>query len=503
MMKKNLKWVWIGIGIILFIAGLSNWASRGGFMFSRGRASVPAGWKTSQDPMGFSVAAPEGWMVRSDSKSGRVKIQGSAGESIVIWPVFISAADGGGGILNPGGVATLARRLAVKVRPDVSWSPPQPAGPTAVRLMSSSGDQAIVSIFTWTPSQRGIVGYSYTIEASAAHYSSLEETFTNILASFRITGAENEQNPKAAINYVRWNDPRENAFSLEVPTGWQISGGMLRFASTDIRWSVKAVSNDGGINIRFGDTDIPTFSKPTPISSMSGLTEGSWYSPGYGVKMMISRYLTGKAFATQYVRTKVARSCPGLSITESRDITEAARTQSHISDITAGDVYFTCRGNAGILTGHYIAVTQQFKTSPGLWSMSLLLGNVAAPENVSQAESVMNHMFTTLQENPEWHLMQSKINGDTARIVHKTDQELTKIQADGFWGNQAIKDGMSRPRSNAMLGLEDVEDTVTGQHFRVESGSNYYHINHQGTIVGTDTDTSPGTDFRKLVPWHQ
>ena len=187
MVKKNLKWVWIGIGIILLIAGISNWASRGGLVFSHGRASAPAGWKTVHDPMGFSVAAPEGWVVRSDRKSGRVKIQGSAGESVVIWPVFISAVDGGGGMLNPKGLATLARRLAVKVRSDTSWSTPQPAGPAAVRLMGSSGgDQSLVSIFTWTPSQRGIVGYSYTIEAPAAQYSSLEETFTNILASFRL-----------------------------------------------------------------------------------------------------------------------------------------------------------------------------------------------------------------------------------------------------------------------------------------------------------------------------
>jgi hypothetical protein len=60
-------------------------------------------------------------------------------------------------------------------------------------------------------------------------------------------------------------------------------------------------------------------------------------------------------------------------------------------------------------------------------------------------------------------------------------------------------DEISRRRSNAILSVEDVVDPTTGREFKVESGSNYYWIDHRGTIVGTQTDSRPNLDFRELT----
>jgi hypothetical protein len=60
-------------------------------------------------------------------------------------------------------------------------------------------------------------------------------------------------------------------------------------------------------------------------------------------------------------------------------------------------------------------------------------------------------------------------------------------------------DELSRRRENAILGVEDVVDPVTGRELKVESGSNYYWIDHRGDIVGTQTDTRPNLDFRELT----
>src|SRR5438132_12005432 len=40
--------------------------------------------------------------------------------------------------------------------------------------------------------------------------------------------------------------------------------------------------------------------------AMAGFREGSWYSPGYGVRMMVRQYEPAAVFAEDYVRTKVA-----------------------------------------------------------------------------------------------------------------------------------------------------------------------------------------------------
>ena len=43
------------------------------------------------------------------------------------------------------------------------------------------------------------------------------------------------------------------------------------------------------------------------------------------------------------------------------------------------------------------------------------------------------------------------------------------------------------------------DDEQLGREWEVSSGSNYYWIDPQGYIVGTDTYTRPEIDFRELV----
>jgi hypothetical protein len=80
--------------------------------------------------------------------------------------------------------------------------------------------------------------------APEARYRQLEETFAKILQSFRVSGAPAKE-AAPSLSYVRWQDPRENAFSLDVPSQWKMSGGLFRFASVDTRAGVEALSPDG------------------------------------------------------------------------------------------------------------------------------------------------------------------------------------------------------------------------------------------------------------------
>jgi hypothetical protein len=43
---------------------------------------------------------------------------------------------------------------------------------------------------------------------------------------------------------VRYTDSAEGAFSMDVPVGWQVQGGMYRFGYFDVRWMMAARSLD-------------------------------------------------------------------------------------------------------------------------------------------------------------------------------------------------------------------------------------------------------------------
>ena len=507
-MKLLSRWPLILFGV-LAIACLAFLIGRGGFSTGPVNAQVPTGWKAHSDPMGFSVALPPGWSARGDKATGRVELQSAAGETVIIWPIFVSAGRAGAA-LDAASATSVIRRLAARLWPDANWQPSPPPALAAVRLTGRRGANALVSTFTWINSPRGIAGFFYAVSAPADRYRSLEDTFGKILASFQVAGSPTGGERQRAVRYLRWADPREGAFSLEVPEGWNTTGGLFRFAAVDVRGALQSVSPDGLTRITIGDAEIPTFVVPNETLAWTGFTEGRWYSPGYGVNIMVRRYIPGPYFVGEYVQARIAPSCPGLQIVASRDRADAVQainainqqysTPGFATQLTAGEVAFTCRGSADPANGYYFAGTQ-LTGGMGMaqWNVQYLFGYVTPAARVGETQSVLEHMMASFQVNPQWFGAQQQTTAATSQIVTRTNQEISNLISKSYWSTQSTLDELRRRRSNATLGLEDVVDTQSGQQFKIESGSNYYWIDHRGTIVGTDTYTRPSIDFREMV----
>jgi hypothetical protein len=422
---------------------------------------------------------------------------------VIVWPVFIP------GTLQTSSASAVLQRLAPQLWPRSQWQTPQPLTATAVRAAGRAGDQMGVAVFSWVPTPRGNAGYFYVTAAPASRYRQAEGTFAGVLQSFRAVGGPMPPGT-GELTYVRWQDPKENAFSLEVPRQWVVSGGLFRFASVDVRPAIDVVSPDSRVRILAGDAQIPPFTVPNQMLQSLGFREGAWYSPGYGVNMMVMRYRPGVDFAKEYVMSRISQRCAGITVANARDLPQAAQAIDAIyqqyggmgmtMQLTTGDVAFTCRLNDTQLRGYVLAGTQLTSAyGSSLWTVQYLHGYLAVADRAEQAQSVLDHMLQSLQLNPQWVSMQQNLTGQTSQIVTRTNAEISGIISKSYWTTQTTMDELSRRRSNATLGVEDVIDPTTGRQIKVESGSNYYWIDQRGTIVGTNTDTRPNLDFRELV----
>jgi hypothetical protein len=170
--------------------------------------------------------------------------------------------------------------------------------------------------------------------------------------------------------------------------------------------------------------------------------------------------------------------------------------------LTAGEASFTCRQNGQPVRGYYFAGTQRTQAAGmqgGVWNAEHLTGWIAREDKAALAQSVLRHILETAQINPQWAAMQQQITANTSRIVSRTSAEISRMMSDSYWSRQKTMDEIDRRRSNAILGVVDVTDPVTGRELKVENSSNYYWIDHRGTIVGTDTYTKPNIDFREMI----
>lgn len=118
-----------------------------------------------------------------------------------------------------------------------------------------------------------------------------------------------------------------------------------------------------------------------------------------------------------------------------------------------------------------------------------------APEAYDRLE----HGVFSFKYNPDWVARQSETALSTSHIAAQTNAAISKMIQDVYEGRQRTLDEISRRRENAILDLYDVVDTQTGQSYKVEADANYYWMDLRGRIVGTQTDSRPNLDFRKLI----
>ncbi len=426
----------------------------------------------------------------------------------MVWPVFIS------GGFNARTAPAILRRLTAAAGVTADWRMADAPWPNSVRMAGVTGDRTAVSSLAWFGSASGTAAFLYVAVAPMGAYRNEQARLGRILESFRATGVAPDAKAAGAaeVKWVSWQDPRENAFHLEVPAGWTVTGGAFRFAPVDVRKAIEASSPDGSIRITGGDAELPTFTEPNQMLAMAGFREGSWYSPGYGVNMMVRRYTPGTQSAREYVAGRAARGCTGLEFTSSRDrldvdaplnrIMSGLGAAGGMMQIQSGEVTFTCQQNGRPASGYYFAGSLRagMMGSPsGIWHIEYLYGYLAAREKAALAQQVLSHLLTTYADNPQWVAMQQSVTADTSRIVTETQQQVSKMISDAFAYKNQVGDEISRRRENATLGTVDVIDPGTGRTIKVENSSNYYWLDNRGVIVGTQTDTRPGWNFEQMM----
>jgi hypothetical protein len=465
-------------------------------------------WVEHRDPRGFRVQHPGNWKIETGEGGMVIVRDPSGGGMVLVQPFFMKerarAMDWLGGtpqrLARPFPASRVLRTAQIRRRPD------EAAASLAYRDAAGTGRANLLcSIF-------GRSGMLYAVAAPESRFAALKPALVRILLSFRYTEASNPAVGGAVSpGYVTFQDPKEGAFTVDVPRGWTATGGLYRFAPVDTRASLRVESPDGKIRIGAGDHELPTFTVPNPMLTATGFTEGRWYSPGYGVNMLVRSYMKGSEFAAAYVQRNFSSTCGTMQITERRDRPDLdARLGSIYSQfgqmqvkLTTGEVAFTCGQGARLRRGYYFAGTEMTSGyGTGLWNVKYLHGYLADDDAVELAGAVLARMVASSRVNPQWAAMQSNIAGQTSEIVTRTNAEISRMLQESYWHRQRVQDNVSRQWSNTILGLTDVADPQTGETWKASSGHNYYW-RKQATdaVVGTNTYERPDTDFSPLKEW--
>ena len=114
--------------------------------------------------------------------------------------------------------------------------------------------------------------------------------------------------------FVRWTEPKEKAFSLELPQGWKASGALIRAGKADLRSSVYVESPSDDQSILMNDPNIPRLATIGPQDQQRGITEGQTENIGGSFSVLYLHYMSATEFNRWYMQTRIAQLVDNLQI---------------------------------------------------------------------------------------------------------------------------------------------------------------------------------------------
>jgi hypothetical protein len=223
-----------------------------------------------------------------------------------------------------------------------------------------------------------------------------------LIASF---GAARADDPA----WASFADPTENAFTLEAPKGWQVTGGEKRVAPLMPKPWVAATSPDGAGAVFMGDPAVPLFLLP---DSKAGLAAGKKENGAFG-PTLVAAYRSAAQFGIDYGKKTWLKDCTGVKSTGTKPRSDLVRIMLRRlggepppgQSFDSAEIDFSCTKSgqsykAAVMT--VISRLDQPDGEGGNWIPVVLFGFRAPEAEQAAVQAAAEHMFSSVQPNKEW-----------------------------------------------------------------------------------------------------
>lgn len=456
------------------------------------------------DPAGFRVNLPEGWRAMQ-SKAGHFVLASADAQRYVFLQPVRRTADC---------VTTLRQTLAAGGQFAGAQSPDVRAegrGQAVARFVYQNGRSRGQMLCAETSRRSGMF---YGVVAPVATFARELPGLVRVLESFRFEAAATAPSggggPVSLPPMVTWREPRELAYTLAVPQGWQVAGGIQRQDVTHYTDGVQAASSDGAV-VRLGDQRFGSCQVPGP--GAASMPNGGQWQGWCGLQ-------SGQQFAGTYlqllardlgvsIQSNQVRMIPRQDLAQQMD--SLPRSMGLSVQTSAVEVRFSGTRNGAPVAGALLA---SVRLDHAVQGQNFLLGTqtfgvtgfLGRPEQFGMLARLTGAMRSSTRVNPVWWSQTQRINQQVAQATLATMRQQAENQQREFWERM---DAMDRRREgvNDILGGRVRLTDGDGNRYEAKSGSNYYFFDEEAgrrvsrpddAVVGTDVWPSPVVDLRPL-----
>jgi hypothetical protein len=322
-----------------------------------------------------------------------------------------------------------------------------------------------------------------------------------------------------ALKFTKWVEPKEHSFSVEIPQGWAVEGGVNWLSQIDAEMFLRLKSPNGKVYVYMGDPELLAREVPTPAGKMqTGVNEGQVFRSPSGGPAMLERWRTGSEYAKEHVAWRLCRDPQWVTAKELPDVTRAMATaiageiQRFNPNIrgtaSAGEATYTC----GDMQGATFATT--FIVGEGMpiqiWGVYRLAGFQSSdPLHTMEARYIMEHLLATLMIDQQWQAeLDRKSIQLTGAVIQMQNAATQSALAASRQQNETLS-RMNHPnagvpsRSSASIGGSssgrDVNTTLGTAHVcdaigrcaTVSNTADSYYMDHSGNVRAGSAGSPP------------
>lgn len=312
--------------------------------------------------------------------------------------------------------------------------------------------------------------------------------------------------PAFAASWSTFQDPNEQAFTVEVPQGWTVNGGMFRLGYSDYRVMVDLRSPDGKASIRLGDVSIPTYAVPSQLHPQ----EGSTIDLGAQAQMTVARYRTGRDYALAYSKVRF-KDCKSL-VPRTVAMPAAPAGPKELAEVkqaTEGEATYACDASR---TAYVYVETASYGP---FWQVHQLRSFEAPSDQVLSVSAIIDHAVKTFKIADPWVEHQKQL--DQEALVYQRQRQQARMrqlsaqvaqfemkmqamrsQVSAFEHRMQTQQAQVDSFDRALRGVTATVDPL-GNPYEVQTGSkDGYWTDGLGHYA--NSNTMPGPGWKRLTP---
>ena len=326
------------------------------------------------------------------------------------------------------------------------------------------------------------------------------------------TAGQKSARADAGIAWTQYQDPFEHAFTLDVPRGWTVKGGMFRFGYSDARLMVEMRSQDGKVEIQLGDSRVPVYVVPDRLHNQ----EGEPYDLGEQGQMVIAKYHTGPEFAALYSQIRFHGECrnpqPDASAPEFA-APNPGPDDAGVKASSTGQITYRCDSDGGPRVAFAYVKTASYGS---IWAVPAIASYLTPPDEASATRDILRHCEKSFHLTPEWLQYKARLDAEGMEYQRERQQyrmqvlgqeqqqfmaqmQSMKNQANAFEQHMAQERGQFEKMDDVINGVTPTTDPVTGETRKVWTGTqDNYWVNGLGQVVNSHSNPAPDQNWHQL-----